>query len=271
MDPSPTGTAVVQERHGAALWLRLNRPEVFNGINQDILDGLSAGLDAADADPEVRIVVLAAEGKAFCAGADLRYARSLAEAPTPPGAASAGNAFLHRVRAVLDRLETFRKPVIAAVNGVAVGGGLELLLVCDLVVASRAAKLGDGHAVYGQIPGGGASVRLVRRLGLSTAKQLMFSGELYPAERFLGTDLVAEVVDPEQLTFAVERWAELIARRSPVGLAAMKRLANSAHDTPLPVAVTRELEASALHERSADWREGINAFAEKRTPDFPGN
>lgn len=270
MTSTLTDTAVLRERRGPALWLRLNRPEVFNGIDQDILDGLTEGLDEAAADPDVRVVVLAAAGKAFCAGADLRYARSLADAPTPPGAASAGNAFLHRVRAVLDRIESFPKPVIAAVNGVAVGGGLELILVCDLVVASRAAKIGDGHAVYGQIPGGGASVRLVRRLGLSTAKHLMFTGELHPAERYLGTDLVVDVVDPEDLVAAVDRLAAQIASRSPVGLAAMKRLANDAHDTPLPIAVLRELEASALHERSADWREGITAFAEKRTPEFPG-
>ncbi|GAA4700162.1 enoyl-CoA hydratase/isomerase family protein [Pseudonocardia yuanmonensis] len=262
--------AVVQERRGAALWLRLNRPEVFNGLNQEVLDGLAAGLDAAEADPEVRVLVIAAEGKAFCAGADLRYARSLADEPVPDGAASATNAFLHRVRVVLDRIESFRKPVVAAVNGVAIGGGLELVLVCDLAVASRGAKLGDGHAVYGQIPGGGASVRLVRRLGLSTAKHLMFTGELYPAERYLGTDLVVDVVDPDELVPAVDRLVDVIAQRSPVGLAAMKRLANAAEDTPLPVAVTRELEASALHERSADWREGISAFADKRTPHYPG-
>lgn len=270
MTSTLTGTAVLQERRGPALWLRLNRPEVFNGIDQDVLDGLTAGLDAAASDPDVRVVVLAAAGRAFCAGADLRYARSLADAPAPPGAASAGNAFLHRVRAVLDRIESFPRPVIAAANGIAVGGGLELLLVCDLVVASRAARIGDGHAVYGQIPGGGASVRLVRRLGLSTAKHLMFTGELHPAERYLGTDLVVDVVAPEELVPAVDRLAAQIAGRSPVGLAAMKRLANDAHDTPLPVAVLRELEASALHERSADWREGITAFAEKRTPEFPG-
>lgn len=271
MTSTLTDTAVLQERRGPALWLRLNRPEVFNGIDQDVLDGLTAGLDAAAADPDVRVVVLAAAGRAFCAGADLRYARSLADAPAPPGAASAGNAFLHRVRAVLDRIESFPRPVIAAANGIAGGGGLELLLVCDLVVASRAARIGDGHAVYGQIPGGGASVRLVRRLGLSTAKHLMFTGELHPAERYLGTDLVVDVVDPEELVTAVDRLAAQIAGRSPVGLAAMKRLANDAHDTPLPVAVLRELEASALHERSADWREGITAFAEKRTPEFPGH
>lgn len=270
MTSTLTDTAVLRERRGPALWLRLNRPEVFNGIDQDILDGLAEGLDEAAADPAVRVVVLAAAGKAFCAGADLRYARSLADAPAPPGAPSASNAFLHRVRGVLDRIEAFPKAVIGAANGIAVGGGLELLLVCDLVIASRTAKIGDGHAVYGQIPGGGATVRLVRRLGLSTAKHLMFTGDLHPAERYLGTDLVVDVVDPEELLPAVDRLAAQIASRSPVGLAAMKRLANDAHDTPQPVAVLRELEASALHERSADWREGITAFTEKRTPEFPG-
>jgi enoyl-CoA hydratase/carnithine racemase len=121
------------------------------------------------------------------------------------------------------------------------------------------------------VPGGGASVRLVRRLGLGTAKHLMFTGALVPAERLLGTDLLTDVVDDDALVGAVDALVETIAARSPVGLAAMKRLANAAHDTPQPVALARELEASAQHERSADWREGITAFAEKRTPDFPGS
>lgn len=261
--------AVLLQRRGAALWLTLNRPDVLNGLDQSVVDGLAAGLDAA-ADPEVRAVVIAATGRAFCAGADLAYARSLADADPPAGAASATNAFLHRVRAVLDRIESFPLPVIAAVNGLAVGGGLELALVCDLAIAARSARLGDGHAVYGQVPGGGASVRLVRRLGLATAKHLMFTGSLFAAERFLGTDLLADVVDDDALTGAVDELVAVLAARSPVGLAAMKRLAGAAHDTPQPYALTRELEVSALHERSADWREGIAAFTEKRTPEFPG-
>lgn len=261
--------AVLHERRGAALWLTLNRPDVLNGLEQDVVDGLAAGLDAAD-DPDVRAVVIAATGRAFCAGADLGYARSLADAVAPPGAASATNAFLHRVRALFDRIESLRVPVIAAVNGLAVGGGLELVLVCDLAIAARSARLGDGHAVYGQVPGGGASVRLVRRLGPSTAKHLMFTGALFPAERFLATDLLVDVVDDDALVGAVDELVAVIAARSPVGLAAMKRLADAALDTPQAVALTRELEVSAQHERSADWREGITAFAEKRTPDFPG-
>jgi enoyl-CoA hydratase/carnithine racemase len=262
--------AVLRERRGAALWLRLNRPDKLNGLNQTVLDGLTAGLDAAEADRAVRAVVVTAAGRAFCAGADLAYARSLADGPQPDGPYSAGQLFLRRVGPVLDRIESFGRPVIAAVNGLAVGGGLELLLACDFAIAARSARLGDGHAVYGQIPGGGASVRLTRRLGLSRAKHLMFTGELFPAEHFRDTDLLAAVVDDDALVEEVDRIVEVIATRSPVGLAAMKRLANDGIEVPVAVGTRIELEASALHERSEDWREGITAFTEKRTPHFPG-
>jgi len=270
MTTGPSAQEVQREHRGAALWLRLHRPDVLNGLDQSVLDGLVAGLDEAGADPGVRVVVLSGSGRAFCAGADLGYARSLAATGPPPGAHSATNAFLHRVGAVLDRIEAFPKPVVAAVNGLAVGGGLELLLCCDVAVAGRSARIGDGHAVYGQVPGGGASVRLVRRLGLSRAKQLMFTGELHPAESYLGTDLLTAVVDDDEREDEVARLVELMSARSPLGLATMKRLANDAQDSPAPVGLRRELEASALHERSVDWREGIGAFAEKPAPRFTG-
>ena len=261
---------VLVQRRGAALWLRLNRPDTLNGLNPAVLDGLTVGLDEAESDPGVRAVVITAEGRAFCAGADLSYVRSLTEAPAPEGACSAGQLFLRRVSLVLDRIERFPKPVIAAVNGLAIGGGLELLLCCDFAIAAASARIGDGHAVYGQIPGGGASVRLTRRLGLARAKRLMFTGELYPAAHFQGTDLVTEVVDDPDLESTVQRIVDVITQRSPVGVARMKALANDGMEVPLPVGVRMELEASALHEKSEDWREGISAFAEKRTPEFRG-
>ncbi|NKQ56959.1 enoyl-CoA hydratase/isomerase family protein [Amycolatopsis sp. K13G38] len=261
---------VLVRRRGAALWLRLNRPDTLNGLNQAILDGLNAGLDEAESDPGVRTVVITAEGRAFCAGADLRYVRTLNSSPAPDGAYSAGQLFLRRVAPLLNRIESFPKPVLAAVNGLAIGGGLELLLCCDFAIAAESARIGDGHAVYGQIPGGGASVRLTRRLGLARAKQLMFTGELHPAAHFRGTDLITEVVADDELDEHVQRIADVIAQRSPVGVARMKALANDGLEVPLPVGVRMELEASALHEKSEDWREGITAFAEKRAPEFRG-
>ncbi|MGP3536255.1 enoyl-CoA hydratase/isomerase family protein [Microbacterium sp. RD1] len=260
---------VVQEKRGHGLWLRLNRPRALNSLNQDTVDALHAGLDAAAADREVRAVVIGSTGRVFCAGADLEYVRSVADQRAADGT-SGSDAFLKRARTLLDRIESFGKPVVAAVNGVAVGGGLELILVCDLAIAARSAMIGDGHAVYGQIPGGGASLRLVRRLGLGTAKHLMFTGDMHPAEWFGGTDLLVDVVDPEELDTAVERLVDTLASRSPLGLRAMKSLANDAHDTVGAVALTRELEALELHRQTEDWKEGIDAFAHKRTPTFLG-
>lgn len=261
---------VLRERRGAGLWLRLNRPDGLNGITPGVLSGLRAGLDGATDDPDVRAVVLTGQGRAFCAGADLHHVSSLADVPAPAGSPSARIGFLREVRALFDRIEAFGKPVVAAVNGLALGGGMELLLTADFAIAARSARLGDGHAVYGQVPGGGASVRLVRRLGLSTAKYLMYTGTLFPAEHFLGTDLLVDVVDDDELETTIEALVETLASRSPVALAAMKALADAAHDTPQPVALDREIETVAIHEHSADWLEGITAFAEKRTPHFPG-
>lgn len=269
MTTTVSSAQVLHERRGPALWLRLNRPDTLNSLNQNILDGLSAGLDEAEHDPQVRCVVISAVGRAFCAGADFTYVQSLATAGAD-GAYSASNRFLRRVGPVLDRIEAFPKPVIAAINGLTVGGGLELVLCCDLAVAARSARIGDGHATYGQIPGGGASVRLPRRLGLSRAKHLMFTGDLFPAEYFGGTDLLTAVVDDDALVDEVDRLSISIAAKSPVGLARMKMLANDALDVPLPIGLRTEVEQSALHEKSEDWREGISAFTEKRTPHFPG-
>lgn len=262
--------AVLIEHRDAALWLRLNRPDTMNGLNQDLVDGLHRGLDRADADPDVRCVVIAAAGRAFCAGGDLAYVQSLAAQPHPPGRYSAGQLFLRRVRALFDRLESLDKPTIAAIQGITVGGGLELVLCCDLAVAARSARIGDGHANYAQIPGGGASVRLPRRLGLSRAKLLMFTGQLHPADWYEGTDLLTAVVDDDQLEPHIAEIAAQIAGKSPVGLARMKMLANDALQVPPQVGLTMELEQSALHETSADWHEGIAAFNEKRTPKYIG-
>lgn len=262
--------AVLLERRDSALWLRLNRPTAMNGLNQDIIDGLHRGLDHAAGDPDTRCIVIAATGRAFCAGADLAYARSLAAQERPPGRYSPGQLFLRRVRELFDRLEAVEMPTIAAIQGITVGGGLELVLCCDMALASRSARIGDGHATYGQIPGGGASVRLTRRLGLSRTKHLMFTGELHPAERFEGTDLLVAVVDDDRLEPEVEAIAAQIATKSPVGLARMKMLANAALQVPPDVGLTIELEQSALHETSDDWREGLAAFNEKRPPKYVG-
>ena len=272
--PSPShettqADELLVERRGPALWLRINRPKALNGLVPSLLDAVDAGLDTAATDDGIHAVVLAAQGRLFCAGADLKYVQGLFADPLT--AAERQAAFLRRVGRTLDRIESLDKPVIAAVQGLALAGGLELVLCADIVVAARSAGFGDAHANFGLLPGGGGSLRLPRRVGLSKAKLMMFTGEPVPAADLAHTDLVTRLVDDDQLVAEVDRITDSIAAKSPLGLARMKQLANAALETPAPVALRREIEVSALHVHSADFREGLDAFNSKRAPQFTGH
>jgi enoyl-CoA hydratase len=251
--------AVLCERRGGGLWLRLNRPHALNALNLQTADGLERGLDLAEAAAEVRAVVIAGEGRAFCTGADLKQ---VLDADTD---------LLGRLGAVFDRVESFGKPVIAAVHGPALAGGLELVLCCDLVVAGRSAAFGDAHANYGMFPAGGATVRLPRRVGVARAKQLMFTGAALPAEELAGTDLITSLVEDDRLQGEVETLVATIAGKSAAGIAAMKALVDDGVQLPREVALRRERREAAAYIRSADFAEGIRAFAEKRRPRFTGS
>lgn len=255
-------------RRGAALWLYLDRPAALNGLSDDLLAALDAGLDSAAADDDVRAVVIAAQGRVFCAGADLAQTLDRCRADAEDGGDRQG-AFLRRAGQMFSRIEAFAKPVIAAVHGLAVAGGLELVLTCDLVVAARSAAFGDAHANYGLIPGGGGSARLPRRVGPATARHLMFTGASVPAEALAHTDLITAVVDDDRLQDEVDELVAAIATKSPTGLRLMKQLVGDALDLPLDAALTAELAAVDGYRHSPDFTEGITAFAEKRAPLFP--
>jgi len=251
--------AVMCERRGGGLWLRLNRPHALNALDLETAGGLERGLDLAEAAAEIRAVVIAGEGRAFCAGADLKQVLD------------AGPDLLAKLGAVFDRVESFGKPVIASVNGPALAGGLELVLCCDLVVASRSAAFGDAHANYAMFPAGGATVRLPRRVGVARAKQLMFTGVTLPAEALAGTDLITSLVEDGQLDGEVDALVATIAGKSAAGIAAMKALVDEGLQMPREVALRRERREAAAYIRSADFAEGIRAFAEKRRPRFAGS
>jgi enoyl-CoA hydratase len=258
-------TPVVVERRAAAAWLRINRPEAMNSLNVDVVDGLQQGLDSAEADDEVRCVVLTGTGRAFCAGADLKFVRNAGEE-----LGDGQSRFLELVGALLNRIESFPKPVIAAVNGLALAGGLETVLCCDLVIAAQSARLGDAHANYGLLPGGGASVRLPRKIGPTRAKHLMFTGDFVPASELLQSGLVNQVVPDGELDAVVAALVDKLAARSPLGLRRMKQLVNDALEQPISTGLRLELLASALHQHSHDMNEGLRAFQEKRPPAFTG-
>ena len=156
------------------MWITLNRPDAINSLNDAVADSLAAGLDAAAADNALRCIIIRAEGRVFCVGADLKVVQEKSDEGTM-------DTFVNRLSDVFNQIETFPKPVIAAVNGLALAGGLELILCYDSVIAAESAKIGDAHANYGLIPGGGGSVRLPRKIGPTRAKYLMYTGDFLEA------------------------------------------------------------------------------------------
>jgi len=264
---SAPGSSIGLERRGPVAWLTLRRPAAMNSLDGGMVAALTAALKEIEADSASRVVVVTGEGRAFCAGGDLKAVKARAGDSDPEAAA---DRFIADVQALMLRLERFPRPTIACVNGLAVGGGLELLLCCDLVIARRGAKIGDGHANFGLLPGGGGSARLPRRIGAARAKLLMFTGDMLPAEELLAWGLVDRVAEPEALEEAVQAVAEKIGAKSPLGLARMKRLVDDSRDLSLDEALARERAVMADHRSSFDRAEGLAAFAAKRPPRFEG-
>jgi enoyl-CoA hydratase/carnithine racemase len=257
---------VISEIKHGAMWITLNRPHAMNSITPEILKGIGDALDEAAASRDIRAIVITGTGRAFCAGADLKYVQN----QTSEGSNGADQ-FLKTVLATMNRLESFPMPVIAAVNGMALAGGLEFVLCCDLVIAARSAKFGDAHANYGLLPGGGGSVRLPRKIGPTRAKYLLYTGEFVAAEDLLAAGLVNAVVEDGALTSAVESLVAKLASKSPIGLRRMKALVDDGLGQPMESALRLELLASEVHAHSEDMKEGLAAFNEKRTPVFTGH
>lgn len=261
-----TEQSVLFEIRNKAAWIILNRPTAMNALIPAVVSGIDAALNEVERHPEVHAVVLTGNGRAFSAGADLKFIRE-----SSGGDPRALQNFIQLIFTVFNRLERFSRPVIAAVNGLALAGGLELVLCCDLVIAAESARLGDAHANYGLLPGGGGSVRLPRKVGPNHAKYLMYTGEFLPAREFLTMGLVNEVVPDAELSNAVERLVAKLASKSPLGLSRMKQLVDDGLNQPEETALRLELVAFDLHATSDDMQEGLAAFEEKRTPQFKGH
>lgn len=257
-------SAVITELRSGGLWARLNRPDALNSLNPDIVTGLERAMDKALTAPEAHALIITGSGRAFCAGADLEF---LEGAGAQEGAR---DQFLVEIGETFRRLERLPMPTIAAINGFAVAGGLEIVLCCDLAIAAESAKIGDAHANYGLIPGGGGSVRLPRRVGSALAKHLMFTGAMLPADELRHSGLLSDVVAHDALEAAVDEVVAAIARKSPLGLARMKALVDDSLEQPIEVGLRAELLTFALHNHSADLTEGLAAFREKRRPEFTG-
>lgn len=263
MSPVPT---VLVERDGPVAWVTLNRPEQLNAFSAAMRRDLAQAFTLLQADEALRAVVLTGAGRAFCAGGDLAEFQSLLAA----GKEEALCAGVAEASELFTRIEQFPRPVIAAVNGVCVAGGLELVLCCDLVIASAEARMGDGHLKYAVLPGGGGTARLVRKLPRNLAKQLLFTGELVPASRLQAWGLVNELVAPSELRARAGALARQLAAASPLALAAVKRLANGAADQFQQESLQQEQQAFGAYATSHDFREGMASFANKRAPLYQG-
>jgi len=240
----------------------LNRPAQLNAISPALLEDLDRVCEAVEKDRAVRVVTLTAAGRAFCAGADLKAVEEL----VPDAKRWSG--FMRLWHRVFNRVEALPVPVIAGVHGLALAGGLELVLVADLVVMDATARLGDQHANFGLIAGGGGSQRLPRLVGARRAKELMLLGGWLDAEQALAWGLVNRVVAAGGVAAAVEELARELARKSGGASRTAKRLVAEGLDLSLADGLELELRLAGEHMRSADAAEGLRAFAEKRTPVF---
>jgi enoyl-CoA hydratase/carnithine racemase len=257
---------ITYDVNGPVGWITLNRPEAMNALHPQMAAELDAALDTAEGDDEVRALAITGAPPAFCAGADLKFVLGTLEDETRVEFQK----FLEGLGRVLNRIEASPLPSIAAVNGLALAGGLELLLCCDLVLAAESAKLGDAHANYGLMPGGGSSIRLTRKIGPTRAKYLLYTGDFLPAAAFVEAGLVNQVVADDELRPTVQSLGERIAARSPLSIRRMKQLVNAADDAPLHAGLRHEIDLMLLHTHSRDLAEGLKAFKEKRQPSFSG-
>ena len=240
----------------------LNRPDKLNAISPGLLEDLGEACASIERDPRVRVVTLTGAGRAFCAGADLAVVQEVA------GDAARWRAFIGLWHRVFDRLEALPRVVIAGVHGMALAGGLELVLACDLAVADEQARLGDQHANFGLVAGGGGSQRLPRVIGARRAKELMLLGGWLEAREALAWGLVNCVAPAGQLAETLDRLAAELCDKSVSASATVKALVGRSHDLDLPSGLELERALVGEHMRSADAAEGLRAFAGKRRPSF---
>jgi enoyl-CoA hydratase len=251
------------ERRGAVALITIDNPGKMNAMSVELIGELNGALDAVEGDSQVRVVVVTGAGeKAFIAGADISH---MVEA-----SADVAQSYARMGHDLCNRLESFPKPVIAAINGYALGGGCEIALACDIRLASDAVKLGQPEVNLGIIPGWGGTQRLPRLTNPGYAKELIFSGRHVGAEEALASGLVNHVYPPGELVDAAVALGEQIATRSPRAVRVAKALVNDAVDSTYAATLERELDAFATCFDSADQREGMRAFFEKREPRFTG-
>ncbi len=243
--------------------ITINRPQALNALNVETLQEISARLADAKKDKNIKVVVITGAGdRAFCAGADLNMMQ---------GAGAYDGMHLSQVGQKLTmEIENLEKAVIAAINGYALGGGLELAMACDLRIASENAWLGQPEVNVGLIPGWGGTQRLPRFVGKGKAKEMIFTGNRIDAKTAEQLGLLNKVVPLDQLKSAVKEFASQLMSKPPIAIELAKQLINNSTEIDLKVGLTNEAEAFGVLASTEDFKEGVNAFLEKRKPQYKG-
>ncbi len=254
---------IIYEKKGAIAYVTVNRPKVLNALNMATMEELRSAFTAAKADAGVRVVIFTGAGeKAFIAGADIN---ELAK-----HSAVEGKEYTHRGQSVLDLIENLGKPVIACINGFALGGGCEMAMACAFRLASENAKLGQPEVKLGIIPGYGGTQRLARLVGRGKAKQLIFTGDYVNAAEAHRIGLVDEVYPAADLLPKAKEMALRIASKGPLAVRAAKEAINRGLDVDLEAGSKLEAALFAAICATADKNEGTKAFLEKRKAEFKG-
>lgn len=251
---------ILVSKEGAVGRVQLNRPKALNTLNVQLMTELVSALRTFDADPEVRCLLLHGNETAFAAGADIKEMSDQ----------SAVAMYLGTYIGLWDEVYRSRKPLIAAVSGFALGGGCELAMVCDIIIASETARFGQPEISIGVLPGAGGTQRLTRAVGKSLAMEMIMTGRMLTAQEARAAGLVSRVVPVEAYLAEAQKLAAEVATRSPVALALAKEAVLQSFEGPLSTGVAYERKLFAMAFASEDQKEGMKAFVEKRRPEFKG-
>jgi enoyl-CoA hydratase len=243
--------------------IKINRPKAMNALNAEVLAELNAALDQVETEAKAKVLILAGEGdKAFVAGADIGFMSTM----TPLEALH----FSQLGQGVMFHLENLPIPVIACVNGYALGGGTELAMACDFIYASENSKFGQPEIGLGLIPGFGGTQRLPRLVGKSKAKEMCMTGEMINAQEAKEIGLVNKILAADKLWAETVKTAQILASKGRVALRAVKRCIDRGYDVDRRTGCFMEADSFGLNMASADAKEGMGAFLEKRKPEFKG-
>ena len=254
---------IIYEKSEGIATITLNRQEALNAFNKEVIEEILQALEDIKADENIRVVILTGAGeKAFSAGADIKAMKGM-------------NALKARELSLMgeklcNALENLEKPVIAAINGYALGGGLEVAMACDIRIASENARMGQTEINIGLIPGWGGTQRLPRLIGKTKAKELIFTGKIIDAKTAEQLGIVNMVVPSDKLKEAVHQFALELASKAPVALKVAKSLINKGSEISLDAAIALEREGFGVVASTEDLQEGVSAFIEKRKPTFKG-